>query len=114
MIYWTLESVPELSSLTPKQRWRVHSECLRRHFYDAPATWRSISAYLAAVVLPVFIIWGGESVLRSFGLYHGDWVRLVLAAIGAVVGMFLFSRIAIPALRPYYREFIQNDQTSSS
>ena len=34
-IYWSLKSVPELASLTRKQRRRVHEKCLRRHFFHA-------------------------------------------------------------------------------
>jgi hypothetical protein len=42
---------------------------------------------------------------------HSLWVTFVLAFIGVLAGLFVFSRIAIPVLRPFYREFIGRDET---
>lgn len=107
MIYWTLKSVPELAPLPRKQRRRVHEQCLRRHFWGAPATRRSVAAYSSFILTVAVVVAGGESALRVLGVAYSFWTTLVLAFIGATLGSFIFSRIAIPVLRPLYQEFIK-------
>jgi hypothetical protein len=109
-IYWTLKSVPELAPLTEKQRRRVHMQCLRRHFWFAPTTGRSIVAYLSLILITVIILVVGGSILRAFGGAYIFWLDAVLAGIGFMAGSFVFSRIAIPVLRPFYHEFIERDE----
>jgi hypothetical protein len=111
MIYWTLKSVPELAQLPRKQRRRVHGQCLRRHFWGAPATRRSIAAYLSFILIVTLFVAGGDGILTELGVAHSFWITFALAFIGATVGSFVFSRVAIPVIRPFYQEFIERDET---
>ena len=108
-IYWSLKSVPELAPLTRKQRRQVHEQCLQRHFFRAPATARSISAFLAALFTAVIFTFLGAGLSGWFGLPKSFWYIPVSAMIGFGFGRYILSRIAIPALRPFYREFIRTD-----
>jgi hypothetical protein len=105
-IYWFLKSVPELAPLTRKQRRQVHEQCLRRYFFRARATSRSVAAYLTAIFIACFFGFLGATIPSWFGISHGFWFVLVGTMIGFEIGRFVLSRIAIPALRPFYREFI--------
>ena len=109
-IYLSLKSVPELAPLTRKQRSRIHEQCLQRHFFRAPATARSISAFLAALFTAAIFPILGDSVSRWFGVSDSFWFILVSAMLGFGFGRLVLSRIAIPALRPFYREFIETDR----
>ena len=105
-IYWSLKSVPELASLTRKQRRRVHEKCLRRHFFHARATTRSFLAYLAFLLIALVFVVCGASLPTSSGMAGGPWF-CGSAAVGFEVGRFVLSRIAIPVVRPFYRDFMQ-------
>lgn len=107
-IYWSLKSVPELAPLTRKQRRRVHAQCLRRHFFAARAAARSISAYLAAIVIASVFIYLGSTIPTAPGVVRGIAFALSVV-IGFELGRFVLSRIAIPVLRPFYSEFIERD-----
>ena len=111
MIYWTLKSVPELAPLPRKQRRRVHEQCLRRHFWFARATARSITAYAACILIAAGVVFLGVSIPPLFGVAYSFWFVLLSAWIGFEIGRFVFSRIAIPVLRPFYHEFIQTNET---
>jgi len=50
----------------------------------------------------------GISIFGTFGIKPNFWIFLASAYIGGSVGSFVFSRIAIPLLRPFYREFMEN------
>jgi len=106
IIYWTLKSVPELAPLPRKQRRRVHHKCLRRHFWGAPATRRSVSAYLGSTVVMASIMIFGNSVLRVFEAPDRFWLILIPVGFASVVGEYLFSLFAIPVLRPFYPDSI--------
>jgi hypothetical protein len=108
-IYLSLKSVPELAPLTRKQRRQVHEECLLRYFFRAPATPRSISAFVAAIFIASIFAFVGTSIPSWFGISHGVWFFPISAVVGVVVGRFVLSRIAIPVLRPFYRKFIERD-----
>src|SRR4051812_9560024 len=101
MIYWSLKSVPELALLPRKQRRRVHEQCLRRHFWGASATGRSVAAYLSLILSATVVVVGGTSILRALGIAHSFWITSGLAIIGLIIGEFIFSRVAIPAMRPF-------------
>ena len=105
-IYWSLKNVPELAPLTRKKRRQVHEQCLRRYFFRARATSRSIAAYLAAMFTASFFGFVGATIPSWFGISHGFWFIPFGAIIGFEIGRFVLSRIAIPTLRPFYREFI--------
>jgi hypothetical protein len=109
-IYLSLKSVPELAPLTRKQRRQVHEECLQRYFFRAPATAHSISAFLAALFTAVVIFIFGVSIPWLFGVPHNRWFLPIFGVIGFVFGRFVLSTIAIPVLRPFYREFIKRDR----
>ena len=108
-IYWSLRDVPELAPLTRKQRRRVHERCLRRYFWGAPITRRSITAYLVLLVFLLGSLLAGVSLSRVFGYPDSVWFIGTSALFGAVFGKYIFSRIAIPVLRPFYRDFIQRE-----
>jgi len=64
-----------------------------------------------ALFLTFFIIVaGGDTILTALGMTSSVWISSGLAFIGALAGLFVFSRIAIPVLRPFYREFIERDE----
>jgi hypothetical protein len=107
-IYWSLKDVPELATLTRKQRRRVHERCLRRHFWSAPVTRRSIAAYFVLLVFLLGSLLAGISLSRVFGCPDNVWFIGTSAFFGTVVGKYIFSRIAIPVLRPFYHDFIQS------
>ena len=107
-IYWSLKSVPELAPLTRKQRRRVHEQCLRRRFWGAPLTRRSITAYLVLLVFLLGSLFTGVYLSGVFGHQDSVWFMLPSAFVGATVGRYIFSRIAIPVLRPFYHDFIQS------
>ena len=105
-IYWTLKDVPELASLPPKARRRVHELCLRQHFLCARPTRRSMLAYAVCMVCALIVgVLGGD----LLGLMSGKeslWFSVAAMTIGMMLGWGLFSRIAIPSLRPFYRRFL--------
>ena len=107
-IYWRLKDVPELARLAPKERRRVHELCLRRYFLDTRPTRRSIAAYGAFLCCGISTgILGGALVARVAGS-DSLW-RIEAMTIGMMLGWFLFTRIAIPSLRPFYSEFIESE-----
>ena len=108
-IYWSLKSVPELATLTRKQRRQVHEQCLQRHFFRAPATTRSISAFAAALFTTMAFGVFGVSIPEMFGAPDKIWFFRFSASVGFAAGRFILSRIAIPVLRPFYQEFIERD-----
>ncbi len=108
-IYWSLKSVPELAPLTRKQRRRVHEQCLQRHFFRAPATTRSVLAFVAALVTVIVFVIFGAHIPSWFGVPRNVWYFPVSAMVGFGIGRFVLSRIAIPTLRPFYRNFIERD-----
>ena len=108
-IYWSLKSVPELAPLTGKQRRRVHERCLQQHFFRAPATARSVSAFLAALFTAIIFVLLGIGIPLWFGLPKSFWHIPVSAMVGFGLGRFILSRIAIPVLRSFYREFMERD-----
>ena len=110
MIYWTLKSVPELARLPRKERRRVHEQCVRRHFLFARATARSLTAYVASILTVGIVVFLAASIRQLFGITYHFWFVLVSALVGIEIGRFIFSRIAIPALRPFYHDFIQRDE----
>jgi membrane protein DedA with SNARE-associated domain len=97
--------VPELSSLTRRQQKRVHELCYRRHFLFARATARSVASLLAYIFTVASVVLLGNGVLAFLGSPN-YWSTIIFALIGGSVGSFVASRIAIPALRPFYHEFI--------
>jgi hypothetical protein len=105
-IYWSLKNVPELAPLTRKQRRRVHEQCLRLHFWRAPVTRRSIVAYLVLLFTLIGSVLLGISLSSVFGCPNSVWFIGTSAFFGAAIGKHIFSRIAIPVLRPFYHDFI--------
>jgi hypothetical protein len=113
-IYWSLKSVPELKALRPEERRRVHLECLREHFLHVPVTWRAATAFFSQILISAFGMYSGISIAESFGLKSNFWVCLAVTLIVLPIGSFVFSRIAIPVLRPFYPEFIQKSGAADS
>jgi len=106
-VYWSLKSVPELEALTRKERRRVHQECLQKYFVRARATCRSTTAFFALILITAIGISICTKISESLGMKPNFWVFLAASSIVLPVGSFIFSRIAIPVLRPFYLEFIE-------
>ncbi len=107
-IYWTLKSVPELASLPRKQRVKVHEQCYRRHFLQAPASVRSIASFFSFIVVAAICMIIGFRILEVVGLPSDRWWSfLIVGCIGIPLGQYVSTRIAIPALRPFYRQFTE-------
>ena len=105
-IYWTLKDVPELASLPPKERRRVHELCLRQYFLYARPTRRSMSAYAGCLLCVILVGVLGVDLLRFLSGKESLWFSVAAMTIGMMLGWGLFSRIAIPSLRPFYGRFV--------
>jgi len=106
-IYWSLKDVPELALLKRKQRCHVHEQCLQRYFFHAPATTRSVLAFLSALFTASIFTFLGSCISSWLAIPHSFWSIPIGAMIGFSIGRCVLSRIAIPALRPFYHEFIK-------
>jgi hypothetical protein len=113
-LYWSLKSVPELATLGRKQRRQIHEQCLRRYFFSAPTTPRSVAAFAVALFTAIAFIILGVNLPPLLGLSASLWISMGSAGLGCGLGRFFLSRIAIPALRPYYREFLEGDNKSAT
>ncbi len=51
----------------------------------------------------------GSSLLARVGVSDSGWCSIVALIFGMMLGWFLFTRIAIPSLRPFYTEFIESE-----
>jgi hypothetical protein len=101
-IYWTLKDVPELASLPPKERRRVHELCLRQHFlYARPSRW-SMLAYAACLICAILVSVLGGDLLELLSDKESLWFTVGAMTIGIMMGWGLFSRMAIPSVRPFY------------
>src|ERR1043165_3711512 len=109
-IYWSLRNVPELASLAPAVRRRVHEACLRRHFWEAPATRRSLIAYLIMVSCPVPAVALMAWLAEAFCGATPFWLIVVVATVAAMFGNFVFSRIAVTHLRKFYSDYIRKEE----
>ena|SRR5881394_1711021 len=108
-IYWSLRKVPELAALAPADRKRVHEACLRRYFWGAPATRRSLIAYLMLILCPAASMLLTTWILQAFDGTMRIWPMVVAATGGAMFGHFVFSRIAVAHLRQFYSDYIQKE-----
>jgi hypothetical protein len=106
-IYWSLKSVPELAALNRKERRRVHTDCLKKHFLWASVTCRSITALLAQIFVSAFGMLICISISEAFGMKPNFWVFLVSSFIVLPIVSFIYFQIAVPVLRPFYCEFIE-------
>ena len=109
-IYWSLGNVPELAPLSPADRRRVHEACLRRYLWRAPATRRSLCAYLMLMILcptafVVLTVW----LVKAFGGTTPNGLVGLTAVAGGMLGHFVFSRIAVAHLRQFYSDYIQKE-----
>jgi hypothetical protein len=112
MIYWTLKSVPELARLPRKERRRVHEQCLRRHFLFGRATARSITAYVVSIFTVAIFVFLATSISQLLGIVYHSWFIFVAALVGFAIAHFVFSRIAIPVLRPFYGDLIEREKAN--
>src|SRR6266571_8700088 len=104
-IYWRLKKVPELAPLAQKERSRVHEICLRRHFLYTRPTPRGVVAFLAFLGCGITVGILGTALLARVGASDPLW-NIAAMTIGGVLGWFLFTRIAMPSLRPHYTEYL--------
>ena|SRR5207244_2422847 len=108
-IYWRLKDVPELASLGPKERRRVHELCLRRHFLYTRPTRRSLAAFAAMLCCPISVGILGSDLLARVPSSAPFPYDIAAMTIGAMFGWFVFTRIAIPYLRPFYSNFVESE-----
>lgn len=108
-IYWSLRNVPELAPLSPADRRRVHEACLQRYFWRAPATWRSLIAYLMLILCPAAFLLLTTWLVQKFGGSTPLWLLVLTVTVGAMFGHFVFSRIAVSQLRQFYPDYIQKE-----
>ena len=108
-IYWSLKDVPELATLTPQQRSRIHESCLRRQFLGARATHKSIAIYVAFLLCSLALTLLVTGIPELLGFRFSIWFTVVGGTVGLFAGWFLMSRLAIPLLRPFYCEFIERE-----
>jgi RsiW-degrading membrane proteinase PrsW (M82 family) len=106
---WSLEGVPELTGLSRQARQRVHAVCVRHHFLHARVTWWSAFAYAVFISCVSGFSALSEFVARLIGVQNSIWFLICGALIGAWVGAFLFSRMAISLVRAFYRETIEKE-----
>jgi len=107
--YWSLKNVPELADLSPKRRKRAHEACMRKYFLDAPLTRRSAGAFALLLVCSISSFIFGESIPRIFGVHKSLLILYGVTYCGFGVGWFLMTRLAIPAIRPFYHKFINRE-----
>jgi hypothetical protein len=108
--FWSLADVPELAELSAKQRRMVHLTCVRRHLLFAPLTSRSAFAYGVFIFcVAVFAALGAfvQKLVDAVG--NSLWFVVGGAVLGAWIGAYLFSRMAIAAVRGFYHEVISKN-----
>jgi hypothetical protein len=87
-IYWTLKSVPELSGLPFRERGRV---------------WRAVSLK----TFRHWEVWVALVVPMGLGLFLGNILSQPLGGmIGAAMGGFVFSQVAVHFARPYLCDYL--------
>ena len=103
-IYWSLKSVPELPGGGAESMSIVFSiiSSVRRPLHEASRL------FLAALFTAFIFLFLGVS-MPWFGLPKSFWYIPVSAMVGFGIGRFVLSRIAIPVLRPFYRELVERD-----
>jgi hypothetical protein len=97
-IYLTIQSIPELSQLSPAQRdsvWRRVSLKTFRH-------WQTWVAFIACAVSPVLGDHLGENFVQS----------LLGSMAGGACGVLLFSQTVIYVARSYYSNLLRGDARS--
>ena len=108
-IYWRLRNVPELASLAPADRVRVHEACLRRFFWNTPITKTSLSAYLVLLFCPIVFFLAGTWIVSMFVDAQPFWLCVLILVVGSMLGYFVFSRIAVTHLRQFYPDCIREE-----
>ena len=83
-IYWTIESIPELKTLSKRERKRIWREAYRN-------SWNHWQAGAALLLLGLCVCIGG--------IMGGAWG----AGIGGGIGAMIFHQIMIVIMRPYLK-----------
>ena len=90
-IYWTLKSVPELSGLPLRERGRV---------------WRAVSLK----TFRHWEVWVALVVPMGLGVFLGNILSQPIGGmIGAALGGFVFSQVAVHFTRPYLRDYLLSE-----
>lgn len=113
-IYWSLEDVPELAPLIPAERKRVHAACLKQHFWNAPVTRWRLAAFSALVATPGLAILLMDWAAQGTGVTLSPWAQALGAAVGGLIGHWVFSCFAIGVLREHYPGYLQTEETHTS
>jgi hypothetical protein len=109
-IYWSLESIPELSGLTEEERKKIWRSCRWKIFQHPPV-------YLALVIFgicPIIGHWLGLTLssLWSLEAIPSMVITLLGFGIGIGVGGFIYGQISTIYIRPYMRKKIAKIHTS--
>jgi hypothetical protein len=106
-VYWSLESLPELSDLPHAERRRLWREC----WWKVLDHWQVWVVYLVGCLG----IYGGMFVAAWLSLAVGlGWV-LALLIVGLVWGSifsFLLNQVSFPLARPYLRALREAERSS--
>ena len=106
-IYWRLKEVPEFARLAPKERRRVHELCLRQYFLNA--RW-GLLAYIVFLGSGVLVgVLTNDATARLSGS-ASLWLTGGAMTAGMMLGRYIFIRMAIPILRPFYGRFIEGNR----
>src|SRR3954465_15169137 len=110
-VYWSLKQIPELAGLSRRDRWRVFNGCGRKHHaFNARITHQNVIAYVLVFLVPF------SGVVVSSLLHFENYSDLLCTfplATGTMVGWFIYSRLQMNRLRPYYSEFVRKELQKS-
>jgi hypothetical protein len=105
-IYWSLKNVPELATLSPRERRHVHRTCYMRHGLQSRRT--------KVALLVCGLCAGSGSAIGStvpwvFGFPPSIWFQAIGGGIGGLIGGFIYSQVLTEHLRPHYAAYIKNE-----
>lgn len=100
-IYWSLRDVPELAPLSWVNRHRVHRACFRTYFWRAPITRKTWPAYVMLFLCPLSLV------VVALGVFPDPAMIMLALTVGAPLGYYVCSRMAVVHLRHYYSVYIQ-------
>lgn len=103
-LYWTVESIPELAPLAPRDRTRVWRACVRRSFTHWQ-TWAGIllmplCGHAPAEALERLLVWLGMRPLVTL------LFTVPLVGVGSAIGVLVLYQIMIAQTRPYVRAYL--------
>jgi len=109
--YWTLKSIPELTQLPARMRWRAWYACVDKTFRHWQ-TWLACAAAVAPILVFLFLgllMWPASSSPAELAS-HDEALPVFLAALGVFLlslpGILIFGQIQSEIIRPYLRAYL--------